>query len=276
MKIVLITGCSSGIGRAAVQRLAGKAHVVATARNLGDIRDLEGPHVDSFQLDVTDRESRRQCVESVLDHLGRIDCLVNNAGYGPFMPLEETDEATMQALFDVNVFGLHEMTRLVLPHMRAQGSGRIVNVASIVGHVSAPFIGAYAASKHAVRAMTVALDSEVRAFGIRTSLVEPGRIATRFSHRGRDEGRPVPPHYEAQQQRYLDKYLHHGGAPPERIARYIERACLARRPRFHYLGPWDAKALKLTERIFGDGILRMAGRYMFGRPRREGEDEANR
>ena len=118
--------------------------------------------------------------------------------------------------------------------------------------------------------------SEVRAFGIRCSLIEPGRIATRFSHRGREEIAAVAPHYEAQHARYLEKYLHHGGASPDHIARYIEKACLARRPRFHYLGPMDAKGLKLSERVFGDGIFRMAGRFMLGKPRRapDGQDKA--
>ncbi|MGB1585482.1 MAG: SDR family NAD(P)-dependent oxidoreductase [Thermoplasmatota archaeon] len=269
--IILITGTSTGIGRAAVERLRGKATVIATARNLDDIRDLEGYGVEIFPLDVADEASRKAAVDHVLKTHGRIDVLVNNAGYGAFLPVEETSLDQMQAMYDVNVFGLHRLTQLVLPGMRAQGSGRIVNVASIVGHISFPFSGTYSSTKFAVRSLTMALDSEVRSHGIRAILVEPGRIKTRFSHRGHDESAfPPGSAYEAQGRRFTKRFFHHGGAKPEVIARYIAKASLARRPKIRYLGPMDARGIRFLVWLLPDSWIRAFARLVVGRPKKAG------
>lgn len=269
MTVVLITGTSTGIGRAAVERLRGKATVIATARNLDDIRDLEGDGVEILPLDVTDEASRQAAVQEVLARHGRIDVLVNNAGYGGFLPVEETSLEQVRAMYDVNVFGLHRMSQLVLPGMRERGRGRIVNVASILGHISFPFSGVYSSTKFAVRSLTMALDSEVRGHGIRAILIEPGRIRTQFSHRGHaettfDDGSA----YEVQGARFARRFFHHGGAKPTVIARYIERASLARWPRIRYLGPLDARGIRFLVWLLPDSWIRGFARLVVGRPKK--------
>jgi NAD(P)-dependent dehydrogenase (short-subunit alcohol dehydrogenase family) len=183
-----VTGTSSGIGRAAVAELAKRGcFVVATARKLADIEHWQLDNVQTMQLDVTHEASRQRAVATILAEHGRIDGLVNNAGFGIFLPVEETTVEHMQRMFDVNLFGAHALTRLVLPSMRARGFGRIVNVASVAGQLSFPMIGAYCASKFALRALTHALHMEVRQFGIHACLIEPGTIRTEFGKRAQSE-----------------------------------------------------------------------------------------
>lgn len=257
---MLVTGCSSGIGRDAVPRLRDAGcTVVATARRVGDIEDLAGDGVEVLPLDVTDEAARRRAVDEVQDRFGRIDRLVNNAGFGAGLPIEETPLETMRGIFEVNLFGLHRLTQMVLPGMRARGEGRIVNVSSVAGHLSFPMIGAYCASKSALRAYTQALHVEVRPFGLHAALVEPGRIATRFSERSQAERARAQPHPEGSP--YAALYArwqgvgHGGGADPRVIGRRIVRACTERRPRFHYIAPWDAKLGVLARRLLPDAWL---------------------
>lgn len=264
MKVVLVTGTSSGIGRAAVHALRAKGcHVVATARNVDDIQDLAGGGVDLVRLDVTDDKSRRAAIKAVLAKHGRIDGLVNNAGYGAYNPLEETDIDDMRAMFEVNVFGMHALTQLVLPTMRAQGSGRIVNVASIVAHLVFPTMGAYSASKFAVRSLTEALDMEARRFGIRACLIEPGRIKTGFHDRAIEESAVPDGPYAALQER-MQGLTAKSGAKPEIIAKRIARACTARRPPFHAFAPLEAKAGNLAKRLLPDALIHRVVSWYFG------------
>ena len=264
MKVVLVTGTSSGIGRAAVHALRAKGcRVVATARNLDDIQDLAGDGVDLVRLDVTDDKSRRAAVKAVLAKHGRIDGLVNNAGYGAYNPMEETDIDDMRAMFEVNVFGMHALTQLVLPTMRAQGSGRIVNVASIVAHLVFPTMGAYSASKFAVRSMTEALDMEMRRFGIRACLIEPGRIKTGFHDRAIEESAVPDGPYAALQER-MQGLTAKRGAKPEIIAKRIARACTSRRPPFHAFAPLEAKAGNLAKRLLPDALIHRVVSWYFG------------
>jgi NAD(P)-dependent dehydrogenase (short-subunit alcohol dehydrogenase family) len=164
-KVALVTGASSGIGRAIVQLLAGQGmRVFGTSRS---------PDAELIRLDVTDDASVTQAVQSVLQGTDHLDVLVNNAGYALVGALEETSIAEAQAQFDTNLFGVLRMIRAVLPAMRRQGSGRIVNISSVAGIVPLPFQGIYAASKHALEGYTETLDHEVRQFGIRAALIEP-------------------------------------------------------------------------------------------------------
>ncbi|MFO1532629.1 MAG: SDR family NAD(P)-dependent oxidoreductase, partial [Thermoplasmatota archaeon] len=162
--VVLDSGCSSGIGRESVLHLrkAG-ALVVATARDVASIRDLEAPgDVEALRLDVTSEADRAAAVAEVLRRHGRIDALVNNAGFGATRAVEDTPVEQLRSIFEVNLFGAHDLARRVLPGMRAQGHGRIVNVSSVAGHIPVPMLGAYCASKFALRALTEAMDNEVR------------------------------------------------------------------------------------------------------------------
>src|SRR5680860_690977 len=175
MTAVLITGTSSGIGRATAQRLARRPDltVYATARSTDSIADLEEGGARILALDVTDEESMCAAVGVVEAEHGAVGGLVNNAGYGEYGTIEETDLDAVRRQFETNVFGLARMTQLVLPGMRAASLGRVVNIGSMGGRFVFPVGGYYHASKYAVEALTDALRFEAAAFGIEVSLIEP-------------------------------------------------------------------------------------------------------
>lgn len=175
--VILITGASSGIGYEAAQMLAAKGHkVYGAARRTERMEPLKAQGVMPIALDVTCDASAQEAVARVLREEGRVDVLINNAGYGELGPIETTTLENAQRQLDVNVLGLARMTQLVLPHMRRQNSGRIVNVASVAGHITFGFAGWYNASKYAVEALSDATRMEVRPYGIEVAIVEPGGV----------------------------------------------------------------------------------------------------
>jgi NAD(P)-dependent dehydrogenase (short-subunit alcohol dehydrogenase family) len=187
-KTVLITGSSSGIGRATAEAfLAEDWTVYATARDTDDVAELEEQGAETAELDVTEQDDVDAVVERVVDEQGGIDCLVNNAGYAQFGPVEDVPVETVHDQFDVNLYGPHRLTRAVLPHMREAGEGRIVNVSSVAGRVSTPGQGVYCSSKFALEGLTDALRNEVDSHGIEVVLIEPGPISTSFEERAEDE-----------------------------------------------------------------------------------------
>jgi NAD(P)-dependent dehydrogenase (short-subunit alcohol dehydrogenase family) len=176
-RVVLITGASSGIGRATAELLASRGYrVFGGVRAPATTRPLVG--VEFVPLDVRDDTSIKACVEEVCNRAGRIDVLINNAGINLVGAVEETSISQAQALFDTNVFGVLRMVQAVLPGMRRQGAGQIINISSILGFLPAPFMGVYASTKHAIEGLLESLDHEVRAFGIRVVLIEPPYIRT--------------------------------------------------------------------------------------------------
>ena len=176
-RVVLITGASSGIGRATAELLASRGYrVFGGVRAPATTRPLEG--VEVVPLDVRDDTSIKACVEEVCNRAGRIDVLINNAGVNLVGSVEETSISQAQALFDTNVFGVLRMVQAVLPGMRRQVAGQIINISSILGFLPAPFMGVYASTKHAIEGLLESLDHEVRAFGIRVVLIEPPYIRT--------------------------------------------------------------------------------------------------
>jgi NAD(P)-dependent dehydrogenase (short-subunit alcohol dehydrogenase family) len=176
----LVTGATSGFGRTIVDAaLARGDAVVATSRQTNGLADLEGDErVLVTRLDVTDAAEREAAVAAALERFGRIDVLVNNAGRTQVGAVEETTDDELRALFDLHFFAPAALTRLVLPAMRAQGSGAIVQMSSVGGQVTAPGFGAYCATKFALEGLTQTLQEEVEAFGIRTLIVEPGAFRT--------------------------------------------------------------------------------------------------
>ena len=190
-KTVLITGCSSGIGRAAARAFLDEGWTVyATARNPADIETLGEAGCELATLDVTNQSDIDRVVDRVLDEEGAIDALINNAGYGQFGPVEDVPTARVHEQFDVNVYGPHRLVKAVLPGMRREGDGTIVNVSSVAGRVSFPGGGVYSGSKFAVEALSDALRNEVAEFGIDVVVVEPGPVRTNFSKRAeREAGR---------------------------------------------------------------------------------------
>ncbi len=180
--VILITGCSSGIGRAAALHLGALGHtVVATARRVADLADLAAAGCRTLPLDVTDERSMRAAVDAVEALHGRIDVLINNAGYSQSGAVESVPLARTRAQFETNVFGPLGLTQLVLPGMRRRGAGRIINVSSMGGRLVFPGGGVYHASKYAVEALSDALRYELRPFGIAVVLIEPGLIKTNFA-----------------------------------------------------------------------------------------------
>jgi len=187
--VFLVTGSSSGIGRAIAREAAAVGHrVFASARNPEDLAELSRPGVlEPIALDVTDAPSVTRALDTVRDRAGRLDVLVNNAGWGQMGAVEDVSIERWRALFEVNVFGLLRVTQAALPLMRSGGGGSIVNIGSIAGRISYPFGGAYCASKFAVEAISDALRLEVERFGIRVVLIEPGPIESRFAQRAEAE-----------------------------------------------------------------------------------------
>jgi len=178
-KVILITGASSGIGYDAAQTLARQGHkVYAAARRVELMEPLRKEGIVTIKMDVTNSQSMAAGVQTILDAEGRIDVLVNNAGYGYFGAIENVSMEEARRQVEVNVFGLAELCQLVLPHMRRQGSGRIINTSSIAGKIVIPFGGWYHVSKYSVEAFSDALRMEMKPFGVDVVLIEPGGIKT--------------------------------------------------------------------------------------------------
>jgi short-subunit dehydrogenase len=223
-RVVLITGASSGIGRAAAELIAAHGHrVFGGVRAPATTRPLAG--VELVPLDVRNEASAKACVDGVRSRAGRIDVLINNAGVNLVGAVEETSISQAQALFDTNVIGVLRMIQAVLPDMRRQGAGLIVNIGSILGLIPAPFMGVYASTKHALEGLSESLDHEVRAFGIRVVLIEPHYTRTNLdASAAQAEGRIDA--YASQRQRTAAVITRETktGLEPKRVAEDVLRA----------------------------------------------------
>ena len=280
-KAVLITGCSTGIGRATAERLAsGDWTVYATARKIESIRDLEAQGCRVLALDVTDEQSMTSAVAAVEESEGAVGALVNNAGYSQSGALETTSMDLIRRQFETNVFGLLRMCQLVLPGMRRQGWGRIVNISSIGGKLTFPGGGAYHATKHAVEALSDALRFEVKGFGVDVVVIEPGLIKTRFGDTAvgsmTDAVGGDGPYAEfnhgvatATAGAYEGPMARLGGGP-ETVAGKVEKAISIRRPRARYPVTPSARMMLGLRGVLPDrGWDAVMGRN-FPRPRGEG------
>ncbi|HSI87535.1 MAG TPA: SDR family oxidoreductase [Pyrinomonadaceae bacterium] len=238
MSVILITGCSTGIGMQTALDLASQGHqVYASMRNVesggaelreqaGQLSDSKGS-VELCQMDVCDDRSVRNCVESLLEQEGRIDVLVNNAGIGPMGPIEEASDETVTSVFDTNVFGVLRVSRAVLPAMRRQGSGLIINVSSVAGRIGAGGMGIYSASKFALEGLSEALAQEVRPFGIKVAIIEPGFIKTPIQTKVMDSLGPQDdsayPHI-VERMRALFTMAQQVGGPTDLVSQTISEA----------------------------------------------------
>jgi NAD(P)-dependent dehydrogenase (short-subunit alcohol dehydrogenase family) len=272
-KAVLVTGCSTGIGRASAAHLADRGwQVYATARRLESLRDLEGKVAACLALDVCDEASMRAAVRTVEEREGAVGVLVNNAGYGLEGAFEETPMEAVRVQFETNVFGLVRLTQLVLPGMRRQGWGRIVNVSSMGGKLTLPGGAYYHATKHALEALSDALRFEAKDFGIDVVVIEPGPIKTAFGDTAQKNLTVLLERADSPYRR-LNSAIAKGiedayngklaafAAPPEAVARTIERAITAPHPRPRYVVTMAARTLLflkwvLPDRMF-DGFLRL-------------------
>jgi NAD(P)-dependent dehydrogenase (short-subunit alcohol dehydrogenase family) len=252
-KAVLVTGCSTGIGRATALLLAERGFpVYATARRLDSIADLATKGCRTLQLDVCDEASMTTAVQTIEASEGAVGVLVNNAGYGLEGAFETTPMADVRRQFDTNVFGLARLTQLVLPRMRAQRWGRIVNVSSVGGKLTLPGGAFYHATKHAVEAISDALRFELREFGIAVVVIEPGAIKTKF---GDTATASIAQHADGPYAAFnvevatkikdaFEGQLAAFAGEPIDVARKIERAISAPKPRTRY--PVTAAAHLLT------------------------------
>jgi len=273
-RAVLITGCSSGIGAATARHLAGLGWTVyATARRPATLADLEAAGCRALALDVTDEASMQAAVAAVEEEHGAVGVLVNNAGYGQTGAIETVPLEQVRAQFETNVFGLVRMCQLVLPAMRAQRWGKIVNVSSMGGRFTFPGAGHYHASKHAVEAISDALRFEVRGFGVDVIVVEPGIILTGFGEHART-GAPGDGPYggfdAAVKAAYVETYekglLKRLGGPPEAVAKRIAKAITATRPRARYTVTASAKALIAQKALLPDAGWDAVMRTTFPQP----------
>ncbi len=241
-KTVLITGCSSGIGRATAHAFNDEGWTTyATARNPADIETLGEAGCAIAKLDVTDQDDIDRVVERILDEEGAIDALVNNAGYGQFGPIEDVTTERVHHQFDVNVYGPHRLIRAVLPSMRRERDGTILNVSSVAGRIAFPGGGVYAGSKFAVEAMSDALRAELRDYDIDVVVVQPGPVKTNFSNRVAREANPETAAGLEPSGAYDDFYTLFddtqaiggdgpGSIEPERVAEEILNAASATKP----------------------------------------------
>jgi NAD(P)-dependent dehydrogenase (short-subunit alcohol dehydrogenase family) len=277
-KAVLITGCSSGIGRATASRLAASGwNVYASARRPETIEDLRDAGCRTLALDVTDDRSMRSAVDAVEQAEGAIGVLVNNAGYSQSGAIETVPLDAVRRQFETNVFGLVRLTQLVLPRMRAQRWGKIVNVGSMGGRLSFPGAGHYHATKHAVEAISDALRFELRGFGIDVILLEPGLIKTDFGETATASMTDVTSSDEDPYARFnatvgaVTKGAYDGpmrllGAGPERVANVIERVITRRRPPARVTITPSAKITIATRRMLPDRAWDAAMRRQFPQP----------
>jgi NAD(P)-dependent dehydrogenase (short-subunit alcohol dehydrogenase family) len=277
-KAVLITGCSSGIGHATALQLAGSGwKVYATARRPETIAELRDAGCETLALDVTDEASMRTAVDAVEQAEGAVGVLINNAGYSQSGAIETVPLDAVRRQFETNVFGLVRVTQMVLPRMRAQGWGKIVNVGSMGGRLSFPGGGHYHATKHALEALSDALRFELRGFGIDVILLEPGLITTEF-------GEAATASMTAVSSSDDDPYAHFNatvgavtkgaydgpmrllGAGPERVAKVIARAISRRRPPARIKITPSAKITIATRRLLSDHAWDAAMRRQFPQP----------
>lgn len=221
-KTVLITGVSSGIGAATSLALAQAGYrVFGGARTPANVHPIAG--VKLVKLDVRNDEQVRQAVERILEEVGRIDIVINNAGVSLIGPVEATSDAEAQALFDTNLFGALRVSRAVLPAMRSQKSGLIINISSVLGFLPAPFMGLYASSKHALEGLSESLDHEVRGFGVRVVLVEPNFTNTKLDTNAAQTEAKIAAYADALSQTIatLQKQVAAGAAPAGVAARIL-------------------------------------------------------
>lgn len=264
-KVILITGASSGIGKDAALSLIKQGHIVyGAARRISKMKDIVEAGGHSIKMDVLKKEDVDKAVDQVMGEQNRIDVLVNNAGYGLWGAVETItiDEAKRQ--FDVNLFGLAYLTKKVIPLMRNQKSGKIINMSSMGGKVYTPFGAWYHATKYALEGWSDCLRIELKDFGIDVILIEPGVIKTEFqnvmmgSTLKRSLGTPYEKKIRALEKATEEMYARGLGSPPSIITKLISKAIDSQKPRRRYVGGLFAKPMLFIKKWFGDKLYEKA------------------
>jgi len=259
-KIILVTGASSGIGKSTAEQLINDGHTVyGAARRIEKMKDLEEKGGHAIQMDVTKDSDTKACIDQIIREQGRIDVLVNNAGYAVYGPVEQVSMEDAKRQFEVNIFGLANITKKVLPHMRNQKSGTIINISSIGGKVYTPFGAWYHATKHALEGWSDCLRLDVKNFGIDVVIVEPGIIKTEFMdvmydpmvERAQDS--PYAKMAESLAKSTKQAYEKPGqSSPPSVIAKVISKAVKSKKPKTRYAAGKFAKPLLFMRKWLSD------------------------
>jgi NAD(P)-dependent dehydrogenase (short-subunit alcohol dehydrogenase family) len=262
-RVVLVTGASRGIGKAIAEKFAQRGDLVfGTARHPESVQWASGT---LLPLDVQDERSVAQCVESLLSKAKRIDVLVNNAGISVYGAIEELSLAQVMAVFETNFFGVVRMTQAVLPAMRQQVAGRIVNIGSVAGFVPMPFQAVYAATKHALAGWTETLDLEVRPFGIRAILIQPGFFRTNID-RNSSVGSLPKDVYEGVRTRTVEKMRLsvENGDDPVKVAEAVVQAATEKDPHVKVLVGRGARQTRILRTILPRALFELGLRRQFG------------
>lgn len=268
-KVALITGASSGIGESAAILLQNAGFkVYGAARRVDKMKDLESKGISTIALDITNDESIVNCVNTIIEKEGRIDVLVNNAGYGSYGAVEDVPIEEARRQFDVNIFGLARLTQLVLPKMREHQFGKIVNISSMGGKVFTPFGAWYHATKHALEGWSDCLRIETKPFGIDVVIVEPGGIKTPWGIIAAENLRKTSGNgaYAKQANKSADgtakMYSSNQLTKPEVIGKVILKAVTARKPKRRYVKGFGAKPSLFIRKWFGDGVFELVLKSM--------------
>jgi short-subunit dehydrogenase len=260
-KVILVTGASSGIGKAtALLLLENGFTIYAAARRTELMQELQHAGAHLLSLDVTDDLSMQAGVDEILQKENQLDVLINNAGYGSYGALEDVPLSEARKQFEVNVFGLARLTQLVLPSMRARKSGLIINISSIGGKIAVPHGSWYHASKFAVEGLSDCLRMELRQFGIRVVLVEPGAIQTAWNKIARENllkasGQTAYSALAARHAKMLERGDARFGSAPAVVAKAIEKAILAKNPKTRYAAGGGARLLLFIKKIMPDKLF---------------------
>ncbi|QQE10943.1 SDR family NAD(P)-dependent oxidoreductase [Planctomycetota bacterium] len=267
-KTVLVTGASAGIGKATAKLMKQKGYnVYGCARRLERMDDLKQIGVHTIRMDLTDEPSMEQGLNQIMQNHGGIDILVNNAGYGACGAIEDVDLDEARRQFEVNVFGLARLTQLILPHMREQKYGKIINISSVGGKGYTPMNGWYHASKFAVEGLSDCLRNEVKPFGIDVIIIEPGAIKTEWHGLATEEMRKISGHtaYKKTAMAIAKLFDDYGSSPksskPKVIADVILKSVESKNPQTRYVAGYMGKtAIRLrrymTDKMY-DCMLRM-------------------
>ncbi|MEO6298165.1 MAG: oxidoreductase [Paracoccaceae bacterium] len=264
--IALVTGASSGIGLVTAQAMAKAGfRVFGTSRK--QVADAQG--ITMLTCDVTDDASVQALIAEIMRQVGRIDVVVNNAGVGLLGGAEESSIGQVQRLFDVNVFGVARVVNAVLPVMRAQKSGRIINMSSILGLIPSPFNAFYASTKHAIEGYSESLDHEVRSFGIRVVLVEPGVTRTAFEENLTRADQPLPTYASerARSENLMRKWVEEGDAP-QIVADTVVKAATEKKPKLRYSAGKQSRQVRTLRRFMPEWLVDRAFRKFNGLPAR--------
>lgn len=260
-KTALVTGASSGIGAMTAKELAKNGYTVyAVARRVDRMEELKKDGIRPISLDLTNEESMVQCVQQIRKEAGRIDVLVNNAGYGSYGAIEDVPMEEARRQFDVNLFGMARLIQLVTPAMRENHYGKIVNISSMGGKIWTRFGGWYHATKFAVEGFSDCLRMELAPFGIDVIVVELGGIKTDWgiiaaNHlKETSKGGAYESYAKKAADGMIKNYSGNMLTSPEVIARTVRKAVMKKRPRTRYLVGFMAKPMVLTQKLFGDRV----------------------